>query len=185
MTLEIELSPPLGDERLPERFWLKVQTGPEGCWLWTAGINTDGYGIFAHEISQLAHRVSYALLVGPIPNGHDVDHLCRVRHCVNPSHLRAVTHRENILAPHCQGSSAIRARQTHCPNGHELKDPNIPRAEKRIGQRKCRACDWARAHVKRQAALGIEVDLKSYADECYARILAGGPVGRHGRTERP
>lgn len=170
----------LNDERLPERFWLKIQTGPGGCWLWQAAINEFGYGTYAHPISQLAHRVSYSVLVAPIPAGFDVDHLCMVRNCVNPEHLRAVTHRENILAPHCRGSSAVRLRRTHCPYGHELKGANVPGAEKRKGHRKCRACDWARAHVKRQAALGIHVDLKAYADECYARILAGGPVGRHG-----
>jgi hypothetical protein len=174
----------LNDERLPERFWVKIQTGPYGCWLWQASKNEFGYGLYAHPVSQLAHRVSYAVLVGPIPAGYDVDHICRVRHCVNPEHLRAVTHRENILAPHAMTSSAIRSRRTHCPQGHELVEPNIPPAEKRNGWRKCRACDWARAHVKRQAAAGVLVDLKAYADECLVRILAGGPIGRHGKTEK-
>ena len=173
----------LNDERLPSRFWKKVQPDSNGCWLWTAGLNPFGYANFAHPISNLAHRVSYAVLVGPIPDGFDVDHVCTVRRCVNPEHLRAVSHRENILAPHCAGSSAVRARATHCPYGHELKDPNIPPAEKLRGNRKCRACDWARAHVRRQAAIGIQVDLKVYADECYARILAGGRVGRHGARQ--
>jgi hypothetical protein len=91
---------------------------------------------------------------------------------VNPEHLRAVTHRENILAPGAMTSSAVRSRRTHCPNDHPLVAPNIPSYAERLNYRKCRACDWARAHVKREATKGVAVDLKTYADECHARILS-------------
>ena len=69
-----------------------------GCWLWQGYKNPKGYGIAGHngKICR-AHRVMYEELVGPIPEGLDIDHLCRVRHCVNPDHLEPVTRRENIL----------------------------------------------------------------------------------------
>ena len=80
---------------------LERQCIPEpnsGCWLWTGAIYASGYGGLQHKgRSQYAHRVSYEIFVGPIPNGHDIDHLCRLRLCVNPEYLQAVTRRENLL----------------------------------------------------------------------------------------
>lgn len=87
------------------RFWAKVDKnapvpdyrpdlGP--CWIWTACITADGYGSFApNRIARLAHRVAYELIVGAIPDGLTIDHLCRVRSCVNPGHLDVVTPGEN------------------------------------------------------------------------------------------
>ncbi len=82
-----------------ERFWAKVdRSGPGGCWLWTASTR-EGYGYFGlgrrDEGMVDAHRFAYELLVGPIPAGLEIDHLCRVRRCVNPPHLEAVTSAEN------------------------------------------------------------------------------------------
>lgn len=85
---------------LVDRWDAKVdKTGD--CWLWTGAINNKGYGVFAtDEGNQLAHRVSYVMFVGPIPEGLELDHVyargCRHRHCVNPDHLEAVTHAENV-----------------------------------------------------------------------------------------
>lgn len=68
-----------------------------GCWLWTGYLTHDGYGVSAsRRWGYLAHRANYRRHVGPIPAGFDVDHLCRVRRCVNPDHLEAVTHEENV-----------------------------------------------------------------------------------------
>lgn len=78
---------------LMERFWAKVERDPSGCWLWTASLADGGYGHFGR---WKAHRYAYETLVEPVPHGLDLDHLCRVRHCVNPSHLEPVTRAENL-----------------------------------------------------------------------------------------
>lgn len=92
----------LGDARLPPRFWAKVAVDNEtGCWLWTAGYRRGGYARFryagAGSKNGAAHRFSYEKLIGPVSGGLQLDHLCRVRHCVNPAHLEPVTPRENTL----------------------------------------------------------------------------------------
>jgi hypothetical protein len=80
------------------RFWAKVDVrGPDECWLWTAGVNPYGYGAFwVRGVMRGAHRVSYEMAVGPIPDELQLDHICRVRRCVNPSHLEPVTQLENL-----------------------------------------------------------------------------------------
>src|ERR1043166_7135723 len=82
-----------------ERFWEKVdRSSDDECWPWIARIDTKGYGQFFFEgRQQRAHRVAYCLLVGQIPEGLDLDHLCRNRACVNPSHLEAVDRQANLL----------------------------------------------------------------------------------------
>jgi hypothetical protein len=124
-----------------ERFWKRVQK-TESCWLWLAGHNgDDGYGIFrVHGRPVLAHRFAYELLVGPIPAGMELDHLCRVRHCVNPDDLEPVTTRENILRGF--GRGAIQARRTHCPRGHPYD------VVYKNGRRGCARCNRARNHRK-------------------------------------
>jgi len=80
-----------------DRFWMKVEKGP-GCWSWTGAIS-DGYGSFAEGSKgrcHKAHRFAYEQLVGPIPDGMQLDHKCHNRSCVNPAHLRPVTHKQNM-----------------------------------------------------------------------------------------
>lgn len=75
-----------------ERFWHRVELGDGGCWLWTGGKTTAGYGSFKYDgHSGYAHRYAYEVMVGEIPDGLELDHLCRVRNCVNPEHLDPVT----------------------------------------------------------------------------------------------
>jgi hypothetical protein len=129
-----------------ERFWAKVdKNGPNGCWLWTAALTSAapgqaGYGLFTERKPKgvRAHRFAYELLVGPIPEGLQLDHLCRVRHCVNPAHLEPVTQRENILRSPVT-PPGINARKTHCKHGHEFTPENTYR-EKRTNKRHCREC---------------------------------------------
>ena len=89
--------------RQQRRFFAHVETSDKtDCWLWTGRKNRKGYGIFHFSIprlgtkGQLAHRFVYLNYVGPIPDGLTIDHLCRVRNCVNPFHLEPVTIRENV-----------------------------------------------------------------------------------------
>lgn len=128
-----------GDERLLERFWSKVrQNTATGCWEWTAQIGHNGYGRFQVKgSSQRAHRIAYEALVCPIPEGLVIDHLCRVRHCVNPSHLEAVTPAENNR----RGGAGL-TRRTHCPAGHPYDEANTAVSAK--GKRRCKACTHAR-----------------------------------------
>ena len=113
----------------------------DGCWEWTASINGSGYGEFMSrrwpKATRLAHRLVYMLLVGDIPDGLDLDHLCRNRRCVRPSHLEPVTRRENLLRGNTV--TARNALATHCVNGHEFDASNTHTLPD--GKRRCRACN--------------------------------------------
>ncbi len=131
----------IDDPRLPGRFWEKVAEDPSGCWLWKA-CRDDGYGKFGVGRSVvLAHRLAYEALVGPIPEGMQIDHRCRVRHCVNPAHMEPVTHQENILRgvgfSSRGGWAEQMAARTHCKRGHEFTEANTYHYK---GSRNCRAC---------------------------------------------
>lgn len=117
-------------------FWARVnKAGRLGCWLWTGKIGHNGYG---KSSARLAHRVSWELQRGPIPAGLVIDHLCRVRHCVNPDHLEPVTIQENIRRG--IGQSAVNTRKTHCIRGHALEGENLLI---KAGKRQCRDCTRA------------------------------------------
>ena len=122
-----------------DRFWAKVQKSddPDGCWLWTAGKVPNGYGsFFLNSKTVYAHRVAYELVKGPIPEGLQIDHLCRVRNCVNPDHLEAVTCRENLMRGECAASR--KSKQTHCKRGHAFTPENTYVNSR--GHRACKAC---------------------------------------------
>lgn len=118
--------------------WSRVEK-TDTCWLWTGYLQSGGYGQIWLDGSQpLVHRLAYETLVGPIPEGLTIDHLCRVRRCVNPSHLEPVTIQENLrraweLRP-C-GSPRV---STHCVNGH-LWTPET--TYERRGFVECRTCN--------------------------------------------
>lgn len=145
----------------------KVMPEPNsGCWLWDGVWDTPGYAFIhlnrrqmAHTSANLrrtrGHRLSYELSCGPIPPKHDVDHLCRVRCCVNPAHLEPVTERENTLRSPIT-LAGENHRKTHCNRGHELSGWNliVLPSKGTPGQmherRACRTCMYARIEERRR-----------------------------------
>lgn len=113
-------------ERFTEKYVVNEATG---CWEWQAFRTDRGYGGFDRV---RAHRWAYEYFVGPIPVGLTLDHLCRVRHCVNPAHLEAVTHAENM-------ARSAPAVKTHCIHGHEYT-PESTRIRTGNGRRGCWTC---------------------------------------------
>jgi len=143
---------------LEERFWAKVdRRGPDDCWEWRAYRRPNGYGQFdTLKVlgTNLAHRAAYLLLVGPIPAGLTLDHLCRNRGCVNPSHLEPVTAGENVLRG--IGPTAANARRTHCIHGHPFSGGNLYMHPS--GQRMCRTCraGWDRKYKRNAKVAALE-----------------------------
>lgn len=126
-----------------ERFREKVEFGePHECWRWIGSSSNGGYGALrVGRTSVPAHRFSYELHVGPIPDGLHIDHLCRNPSCVNPAHLEPVTPQENALRG--IGPSAVNARKSECPQGHPLSGDNLYIVPS-TGSRMCRTCIRAR-----------------------------------------
>lgn len=139
---------------LPDRIAARIKVNPvTGCWE-CQGKLSSGYARmgWAGRI-QVAHRVVYTLLVGPIPDGLTLDHLCRVRHCVNPAHLEPVTRGTNVLRG--IGPAALNAVKTHCPAGHEYNEVNTYIDS--LGQRTCRSC-----HRVAEAARRIDPEVREH-----------------------
>jgi hypothetical protein len=122
---------------------------PTDCWDWPGGYFHHGYGRVFHDGKQrLSHKVAYEVLVGPVPEGLELDHGCRNRRCFNPRHLEPVTHRVNSLRSHNVG--ALNARKTHCKHGHEFTPQNTRMRKRRRGlERVCRQCVLDETHRRR------------------------------------
>ncbi len=133
-----------------ERFWAKVNK-TDGCWLWTGSLTNKGYGSFSYKGHTVqSHRYAHELLVGLVPEGLEVDHLCRNRACMNPAHLEAVTHRVNLLRGN--SFSARYARVTHCPQGHLYNEANTRLSH---GRRLCRTCRNKASRTYKQQHQGV------------------------------
>jgi len=152
------------------RFWAKVvQSGD--CWLWTGSTTRGGYGNCHDPDERMAHRWAYKNMIGPIPEGLHLDHLCRVRACVNPYHLDPVTQAVNNsrmdYTAFLAGAPRARAKEnasrrakalaaTHCKRGHLFDEANIIWQKK--GTRVCRACQYAsiaRYQERKRAATAL------------------------------
>lgn len=118
-----------------ERFWPRVKATPEGCWEWQGNRNNVGYGLFKlNRRYVVAHRFAYEAMISEIPDGLEIDHLCRNRACVNPYHMDPVTHRVNMQ----RGKLALRAE---CGKGHPFAGENL--AFTSSGSRVCVTCKRA------------------------------------------
>ena len=135
---------------LIQRLFAKIKISENGCWLWQASIlKSGGYGQISFGGKPCrAHVVAYELFNGPVPEGCELDHLCRTPACVNPEHLDPVTHRENLLrAP--SSIPAINSRKTHCVKGHPYDSANTYLSK--LNQRRCRMCHSDRMRRTRSA----------------------------------
>lgn len=143
-------------QRFFEKFIIDSVTG---CWLWTAQIYPTGYAAFYHSQgwTKRAARIAYILFRGPIPEGLQIDHLCRVRRCVNPWHLEAVTAQENTRRSRRSPLlGKYKLRITECPQGHRYIGKNL--AVRPNGHRYCRAChraDTARYLARKRVAISV------------------------------
>jgi HNH endonuclease len=157
-------------ESADERFWANVNKyGPlfhdTACWVWTGYINPWGYGqIGTRRLPNYAHRYAYETLIGPVPTGLQLDHLCRNRACVNPAHLEPVPGRENRR----RGAGTGGILRTHCQRGHPLTPENMLPASTR-----CRLCyanrrqNRPRKRCQNCGQIGLP-GTKSLCEACYA-----------------
>ena len=158
------------------RFWAKVDVsaGPTGCWLWLAS-KGKGYGKFSmpRQSPVEAHRMAYILVHGAVPDGLELDHLCRNTLCVNPAHLEAVTHTENVRRG-ARGNLI-----THCPQGHPYTEDNTYTKPNR-NSRQCRECSRIRKrktpytatpYAARDTSVEAAVALTPRVGKWQARVL--------------
>lgn len=163
------------DRSIPieRRLWPKIEfTG--FCWLWTGYRTRTGYGVIsADRRVQPAHRVVWEQLIGPLDPTLVLDHLCRVRGCVNPDHLVAVTQYENVMAPNSQTFAALNAAKRNCNYGHPLAPPNLVPSALAKGSRACLACARAFSTIGYRIKHGIpHPGMQVMSDDRYAAIKA-------------
>lgn len=138
------LKEPIGHEvdwndPVVRRFIVKTETDEKGCWRWQANVTKAGYAMFRHEKTRLAHRAAWLLFRGPIPDGHELRHICGVKDCVNPAHLKPVVED----APR----RTITSMSELCRRNHPGSDPRW--GARGDGRRYCRECNRVQASARR------------------------------------
>ena len=135
------------------KFWSRVVKSKH-CWIHDYDLNHDGYGRFWDGKKRwYAHVLSYTLLVGPVPEGLELDHTCRVRTCVNPTHLEPVPHPVNVA----RGEAGLwNASKEFCKNGHEFTPENTyVYTHGKYTRRRCNTCNKIRQRTYRKATNGL------------------------------
>lgn len=139
---------------LPARMQSKIAIDENRCWNWLGAKNSRGYGqVSVAGVSKSIHRTTYAMLVGPIPDGLQIDHLCRNKSCCNPAHLEPVTAHVNTLR-------RPDVNKSHCIHGHELTEDNLIVRERRDGysMRNCRTCAQNQRKARPQYSPNVLAD---------------------------
>lgn len=162
------------------RFWAKVdKRGADECWPWGGVHVPEGYGQLSigRTLRISAHRFSYELLVGPIPDGAEIDHVkargCTRRDCVNPAHLEAVTGYVNLMRS--DGPSAINKRKELCKDGHEFDIFTVgPNGRPRRKCSICRRRRWAEANARNRQRYATDPE---YRERMKARVREAGRAG--------
>jgi hypothetical protein len=161
-----------------DRVWGRVVLDPsplgDDCWLWQGSLSPGGYGLVSVNGAWVGyigaprpgnhgvHRVSFWMAGGTIPDGYEIDHLCRRRHCVNPTHMEAVTPRTNTLRG--TSAAAVSARRDCCIHGHPLDGANV---YWNGIQRVCRECRRlsARRQLERRNPAAKPYERRPWADK--------------------
>lgn len=171
----------MNPSELPTRMRNKIELRDTGylsdCWQWTGAVQSSGYGSIGigNRRTALVHRLTYTFAIGPIPNGMQIDHLCRNTLCCNPDHLEPVTNKVN-------SERSARATKTHCVHGHPLAAPNLILKRHPSGHmmRNCRVCTWERQRrlrVKRGAFGRHAVDHRRKAVLAQAEAALNAAAG--------
>lgn len=149
-----------GTSDAEERLNSRTVPTDSGCHLFGTGNGSDGYGkVIVDGKFVYTHRLAYEMYVGPIPKGYELDHLCRIRHCMNPTHLELVDRRTNTLRGRCPEITRARfLSMTSCKWGHPFSGDNLYVNEN--GHRKCRACSRQRARVRRALKAGSQSSIQ-------------------------
>lgn len=149
--------------QLSDRIRLNTTTDENGCWIWKRYTARNGYGMIGvgsrtdgTRNTALAHRVAYQEFVGDIPDGLQIDHLCKIRNCVNPKHLEAVTPKENVSRS--DAYYKVLMGKTECPHGHQYSEENLYVYPTKFGgvKRNCKTCMKQRTrhrYVEKKLAL--------------------------------
>lgn len=158
-------------DALPPRIASKIAVDASGCWLWTASIRPDGYGqlnvvIDGKKTVRVAHRIVYMELVGAIDPALQLDHLCRVRHCVNPEHVEQVPQKVNLARG--ESPTAINGRKEVCPRC----DSEYTYTAR--GYRRCRPCAIRTCREYHWANRDRELAKMKQRREARRARLAGG-----------